>query len=343
MSEEGVDLTDITFSPVNYELEIPDHLPSFNIPEDNLLTIDGVRLGQHLFFDPILSADSTLSCASCHFPEKAFTDGTAVSVGVNGNVGRRSSMSLVNIAYTFNGLFWDGRVETLENQALEPVEDPLELVEDWDNVEQKLRRSQRYQELFRKAFGISKATEIDRLLAVKAIAQFERIIISADSKFDRVEYYDTEAYTISELNGRDMFFDADPMTPDAECGHCHNGPLLTTQQYVNNGIEKVDDLVDFPDKGRGEVTGLLFDNGKFRAPTLRNIALTAPYMHDGRFNTLEEVVDHYNSGGHFAENLDPLIQPLGLSEQQKADIVAFMHTMTDTSYLQNPFIINPFE
>ena len=339
---DSKDLTDIDYNPQNYPLEIPEYFPSFAIPEDNPITVDGVVLGQHLFFDPILSADSTISCASCHLPEKAFTDGTKVSVGVNGNVGRRSSMSLVNIAYAFNDLFWDGRANSLEAQALEPIEDPLELIEDWDNVENKLKRSKRYQELFRKAFGITNSDEITRLLTVRAIAQYERIIISGNSKFDKVEYLDIAAYTLSELNGRDMFFDADPMTPDAECGHCHNGPLLTTQQYVNNGIEEVENLEDFSDKGRGEVTGMLFDNGKFRAPTLRNIELTAPYMHDGRFATLEEVVDHYNSGGHFAENVDPLIQPLGLSEKEKADIVAFLRTFTDTSFMKNSYITSPF-
>ncbi|GLR19629.1 cytochrome-c peroxidase [Portibacter lacus] len=339
----GVDLTEIDYAPKTYPIAIPDHFPTFTIPDDNPITEDGVRLGQHLFYDPILSLDSTVSCSSCHLPEKAFTDGVAVSTGVNGNVGRRSSMSLINIAYAFNGLFWDGRSNTLEAQAIEPVQDPLELIEDWDNVEEKLRRNERYQTLYRKAFGISNSDEITRDLTVKAISQFERILISGDSKYDRVEYGTNAAYTNEELNGRDMFFDADPLTPDAECGHCHNGPLLTTQQYINNGIQQVEDLASFPDKGRGEVTGIIFDNGKFRAPTLRNIALTAPYMHDGRFETLEEVIEHYNSGGHFAENLDALIQPLGLTEEQKSDLLAFLHTMTDTSYLTNPFIVNPFD
>ncbi len=342
-TNEGIDLTGIPYNAIPYSLDIPDHLPTFQNPEDNPLTEDGIRLGQHLFYDPIMSADSSVSCSSCHLPEKAFTDGQAVSSGVNGLTGRRSSMSLVNIAYAFNGVFWDGRTGTLENQALEPIEDPVELLESWENVEKKLRRSPMYQELFRKAFGIALNTEIDRVLTVKALAQYQRIIISADSKFDRVEFGNNATYTNDELAGREMYFDDDPFFPDAECGHCHNGPLLTTHEYFNNGIEQVENLSSFPDKGRGEVTGILFDNGKFRAPTLRNIALTAPYMHDGRFNTLEEVMDHYNSGGHFAENIDPLIFPLNLSEKQKGDIIKFLHTMTDTSYMSNPLITNPFK
>jgi len=342
-SVNGIDLSSISYEPKTYDLEIPDHLPGFTIPEDNPLTEDGIRLGQHLFYDPILSLDSTIACASCHLPEKAFTDGTAVSTGVDGSTGSRSSMSLVNVAYAFNGLFWDGRTMTLEEQALQPVEDPLEQLESWSNVEQKLRRSEMYRRLFRKAYGISNSNEMTRDLAAKAIAQFERIIISGNSKYDRVEFGTNAAYTNAELDGRDMYFDVEGMSPDAECGHCHNGALLTTQQYLNNGIESVESLADFPDSGRGAVSGILFENGKFRAPTLRNIELTAPYMHDGRFETLEEVIEHYNSGGHFAENIDALIQPLGLTETQKSNILAFLKTMTDTSYLENPLIVNPFQ
>lgn len=343
LPDSSVDLTGIPYSPSNYDLIIPDHFPSFEIPNDNPLTVDGVVLGQHLFFDPILSLDSTISCASCHKPELAFTDGQPISRGVNGLTGKRSSMSLLNIAYAYNGLFWDGRSMTLEEQALLPIEDPVELLEDWDNVEHKLRSHDRYQELFRKAFGIRNADEITRDLAAKALSQYQRVLISGDSKFDRVEFGNNAAYTNEELEGRDMYFDADPFLPDAECAHCHNGALLTTQEYFNNGLDRAETLNDFPDIGRGAVTNILFDNGKFRAPTLRNIALTAPYMHDGRFETLEEVMDHYNSGGHYAENIDPLIVPLGLTEQQKENVIKFLHTMTDTSYLSNPFVKNPFK
>lgn len=341
--DQGVDLSDIIYNPTNYDLEVPDHLPSFTIPEDNPLTLEGIRLGQHLFYDPILSSDSTVSCSTCHIPELAFTDGLALSEGVGGAKGRRSSMSLVNIAYAFNGLFWDGRSMTLEEQALLPIEDPVELIEDWENVEEKLRRNRTYQSLFRKAFGIAVSDDITKELAVKSLAQFQRIIISADSKFDRVEFGTNTAYTNEELRGSELFFDIDPFTPDAECSHCHNGALLTTQTYFNNGIEQVESLNDFPDKGLGEVSGILFENGKFRAPSLRNIELTAPYMHDGRFETLEEVIDHYNSGGHFAENIDPLIRPLQLTEEQKSDLLSFLTTMTDTSYLTNPLIVSPFK
>jgi len=338
---KGVDLTDISYEPMPYQVVVPDYFPDPVSPMDNPLTYDGVQLGRHLFYDPILSLDSTLGCVSCHLPEKAFTDGLKVSEGVDDNFGRRSSMSLINVAFAKDHFFWDGRSPTLEHQALLPVEDPVELLESWDNVEVKLRRSERYRSLFRKAFGIANSNEITRDLAAKAISQFERIIISANSRFDRERRGET-FYSAEEQNGFDMFFDTSSILPDAECAHCHNFPLFTTNEFFNNGLDSVNDLKDFPDLGRGEVTEYLFDNGLFRAPTLRNIELTAPYMHDGRFATLDEVMDHYNSGGHPSENIDPLIKDIGLSESQKQDIIAFLKTLTDTSYLDNPDVLSPF-
>jgi len=236
----------------------------------------------------------------------------------------------------------DGSITTLEAQAIEPVINPIELHEDWGNVEDKLRDHDTYPEMFRKAFGIEHKGDITKELAAKAIAQFEKIIISGgNALIDRILRGDTFP-SDSQFNGYDMFNDISPDLPDAECGHCHNGPLLTTNDYFNNGLDGVSDLNDFEDLGRGEVTDYIFDNGKFRAPSLRNIALTAPYMHDGRFETLEEVIDHYNSGGHYADNLDPLITELNLNDEQKQDIINLLHTFTDTTYLQNPDLLSPF-
>ena len=181
-------------------------------------------------------------------------------------------------------------------------------------------------------------------MAAKAIAQFERILISSgNSKFDRVFLRGEGFPDDEEENGYDMFFDTTPELPDAECGHCHNTPYITTGEFFNNGIQDVNSLEDFPDKGLGAITGVLQDNGKFRAPSLRNIELTAPYMHDGRFETLEEVIDHYNSGGHLADNLDPLIRPLLLTEEQKNNLVLFLKTLTDEEFVNNPLFQNPFE
>ncbi|MEL6925384.1 MAG: cytochrome c peroxidase, partial [Bacteroidota bacterium] len=285
--DEG-DLSNIEYQPVSYEFDLPKGYQQIDQPEDNQATEAGVQLGRFLFFDPILSADGTMSCSSCHEPVAAFTDNQAVSKGIDGVAGVRSSMSLVDLAYNNRGLFWDGRIKTLEEQALLPVEDPIELHDDWGNVVNKLKAHPDYPSRFRKAFGIDHVREITKELAVKAIAQYERALISpGNSKYDRVVQRREEFFEDEELNGYDMFFDISPELPDAECGHCHNGPYMTTHEFFNNGLQNVNSLDDFPDKGLGAFTGVRQDNGKFRAPTLRNIELTAPYMHDGRFETLE--------------------------------------------------------
>ncbi len=336
------DLTHIPYQPTSVTLDIPSNFPPMDIPEDNALTEEGIRLGRHLFYDPILSLDSTISCSSCHQQELSFTDGRAVSEGIDGLTGTRSSMSLENVGYVSVGLFWDGRAETLEEQALEPVENPVEMHEDWPNVEEKFRRHGEYPGMFREAFGIQHTGEITKELAVKAIAQFMRTMISGESKFDRVQN-NQAFFTDQELMGYDLFFDLPNNLPDAECGHCHNVPFFSVSGYFNNGIDSVETLDDFPDLGRGAVTGKRLDNGRFRPPSLRNIELTAPYMHDGRFETLDEVLEHYNSGGHYARNLDANIRELHLDEEHKEAIKAFLRTLTDTNFTQNPAFSNPFE
>lgn len=344
--DKGIDLTDIAYDPQPYVVDYPEYFPDLSDPVDNPLTYDGVQLGRHLFYDPIISVDSSMTCVSCHDPKKAFTDGLAVSPGVDGSLGKRSAMSLVNVGFVRKDFFWDGRSPSLEHQAVLPIEDPLELQDDWDNVEKKLQNSELYRNLFRKAFGISNSDEMTRDLAGKALAQFQRIIVSANSKFDR-EQQGRTFFNSDQQNGFDMFFDTNQVLPDAECGHCHNWPLFTTNEFFNNGITQVESLDDYPDKGLGALTDYRFDNGKFRTPTLRNIELTAPYMHDGRFATLEDVLDHYSSGGHKSDNLDPLIVSkeeggLGLTSGQKEDIIEFLRTLTDTSYLKNPDVLSPF-
>ncbi|MDQ3141392.1 MAG: cytochrome C peroxidase [Bacteroidota bacterium] len=336
------DLTGISYSPRDYNLQIPNGFPSLAVEPENPMTYDGVQLGRHLFYDPILSSDSTLACASCHSPDKAFTDGTALSKGVLGMEGTRSSMSLLNVAYFNKGLFWDGRASTLEKQALEPVTNPVELHETWSNVEIKLKRHAKYPELFRKAFGISKKTDITKELAVKAISQFERILLTGGNSLYARQTRGEVFFNIDQQEGMDMFLNLDPALPDAQCGHCHAPPMFAASDFFNNGLEKVTTLEDFKDKGRGAVTGLLSDNGKFKASTLINIHLTAPYMHDGRFNTLEDVMTHYTSTVHFAPNLDPNVAKLKLNEKQKNQVLEFLKTIIDTSYLQNPDIFSPF-
>ena len=340
---DTIDLESIAFNPQEFDLRIPAGFPSMDIPADNLMTVEGVELGRHLFYDPILSIDSTQSCSTCHQLQANFTDNLAVSPGVDGVSGTRSSMSLLNVGFYDTGLFWDGRVITLEEQALLPVEDPIELNDSWPNVENKLRRSEFYPIMFREAFGISDISEITRDLATRALAQFERSLISSgNSKYDRVIAGDA-VFTDQELDGHDIFFDENPdQSLHAECGHCHNAPLFTTNEYFNNGIDAVNSLSDFVDAGRGEVTQTPFDNGAFRVPTLRNIEFTAPFMHDGRFETLDEVIDHYVSGGNRADNLGAVLRPLQLSDQNREALKAFILTLQDDDFLNNPAFSSPF-
>lgn len=342
-SEMGGDLTLFPYQPESYDLQIPEGFPQMVIPADNPLTVAGVSLGRHLFYDPILSVDSTQSCSSCHLQAANFTDNLAASTGVDGITGNRSSMTLLNIGFHNTGLFWDGRVMTLEEQALLPVEDPIELHDSWPNVERKLRRHSMYPKMFREAFGIERQEDISRDLAVKAIAQFERTLISSgESKYDRVVAGEA-VFTDQELDGFEIFFDInEDQSQHAECGHCHNAPLFTTNEYFNNGIDAVESLADFTDLARGKVTGQRFDNGAFKVPTLRNIEFTAPFMHDGRFSHMEEVIDHYATGGNPADNLGAVMRPLSISEKNKAALLAFINTLQDEVFLQNPAFSSPF-
>ncbi|MCB9306169.1 MAG: c-type cytochrome [Lewinellaceae bacterium] len=356
----GCDLTGIPYNPTPYTILKPDHFPQVPVPAGNPQTAEGVQLGRRLFYDPILSGDSTMSCSSCHLPQGSFTDNKAVSKGIDGIEGRRSAMSLLNIAYATNGLFWDGRAAALEDQALLPVEDPIEMHATWTQVVGRLQDHSEYPELFRKAFGISSCSQITKELAARALAQFERILISSGtSKFDLFTNGDAE-FEDEELRGKLMFFDegqnASPALPDAQCFHCHGGITLTGNNYFNNGLDSVGALNEFVDIGRGDVTKNPSDYGKFRAPTLRNIALTAPYMHDGRFATLEEVMAQYNDNGFGVSNEDIFVQQIGfpvtvgstvhysgLTAQQTKDVIAFLHTLTDTTFVNNPDIQDPFQ
>ena len=331
----GADLTDLPYEPVTYAFELPGHFQDLRQPADNPATVDGVALGRHLFFDPLLSRDSTVSCASCHRPELAFTDGRALAEGIDGRLGRRSSMSLVNVGLQAS-FFWDGRSGSLEEQSLHPVEDPLEMDHDWAAVERDLREHPDYPARFRRAFGIERVGEIDRDLVAKALAQFERSITSGTSEFDRVVYGLEGFLSDLEEEGRFLFF-TEPSTEHPGCAHCHNAPTFAdvdiTGGFRNNGLDSAEGVTDFLDLGRGAVTGNPFDNGKFRAPTLRNVELTAPYMHDGRFATLDEVLDHYASGGHYSPTLDPQILPFRLDDHRRAALKAFLLTLTDAEAL----------
>lgn len=345
------DLTDIEYDPIPVEIDIPPYvleingsipvIPQMPIPEDNQLTEDGIELGRHLFYDNILSADSTQSCSSCHLTAASFTDNLPVSFGIDGIPGTKSSMNLLNVGYFDNGLFWDGRSNTLEEQALIPVEDVVELHDTWPNVITKLKRHESYPTMFRKAFGIEKKSEITKELAAKAISQFERSIYSFESKFDRFLRNEV-LLEDDERDGLEMFLDLPGAINDAHCSHCHAMPLMTSNDYFNNGLQEAATLDDFLEKGRGLITGPA-QNGFFRAPSLRNIELTAPYMHDGSMATLEEVMDHYISGGKPSPNRDTFIPAIDLDSYERQAIIAFMKTLTDTKVINEERLQSPFK
>ncbi len=344
-----------TYNPTLLTLNTPYYFGSnYEIPPDNPTTEEGVELGRMLFYEKKLSGDNTQSCGSCHQQRKAFTDGNRFSKGIEGLDGTKNAMSLANLLWTPR-FFWDGRSVSLEEQALIPIQDPIEMHETLENAVAKLQATEIYPPRFFAAFGSDSITATN---IGKALAQFQRTLISADSKYDRYlrgEYQPTEL----EMEGITLF----QTHPIAEiglrggnCGDCHLGALTSGdlngfQGFHNNGLDTDENLKP----GLAKVTGNAFDRGKFKAPTLRNIALTAPYMHDGRFATLEEVLEHYDQHIQRSETLDPLIieasneivipgEPikLHLTTREKEAILSFLHMLTDSSFIQNEKFSNPF-
>lgn len=309
-----------------YMIVIPEGFPDMDIPENNPMTVEGVELGKKLFHDPILSKDGTQSCASCHLQSSSFSDPNRFSIGINGLQGSRNASAIINLGFT-NHFNWDGSASTLEEQGFEPVVNPIEMNNTWPNVENTLNSDSTYKELFRRAFNIQK---IDSTHVVMAIAQFERSLISVNSRYDKYLRQELQL-TPSELNGYVIF-----NSEQGDCFHCHGTNKLMDNSFHNNGL----DSEPFLDNGLGEVTGLAPDYGKFKTPTLRNIEFSAPYMHDGRFATLEEVVEHYNSGGKYSSTVDPLMKKLGvglqLTNQQKQDLIAFLKALSDPDFINNP-------
>jgi len=314
------------------------------IAADNKLTVQGVKLGRILFYDKKLSSDLSMACASCHLQEFAFADTAKFSIGVQGKPGGRQTMTVFNMAWHSNEFFWDGRAHLLRDQSLKPIQDKLEMDETLPNVVAKLQASQMYRDQFKRAFGTDEITDTKMSLALE---QFMNSIVSNKSKYDRY-LNDTTVFTASEKRGRRLFFeDYNPFFPNqsgADCAHCHSGDNFENDKYMNNGI---DDDAGIKDIGREEVTKKASDKAKFKVTSLRNIALTAPYMHDGRFTTLEQVVDHYNSGIKSSATLDPALEQtrakgLFLDAQAKIDLVNFLKTLTDNELTKNPAFSSPF-
>ncbi|WP_411844891.1 MbnP family protein [Roseibacillus persicicus] len=310
------------------EPAIQRHFPQPDFPADNPLTHEGVALGKALFFDPILSKERNLSCASCHQPEAAFSDaGMAFSEGHLGGKSTRNSMPLFNLVW-HREMFWDGRVQTLREQVLHPIEHPDELALPLTEALQRLNATPEYPTTFAKVFG---KAEIDGDLLAKALEQYLLSLISQESRFDQAMRGEVEL-TAEEKRGFELFItehDPDNGLRGADCFHCHGGALFSNHTFANNGLDPT-----FSDLGRAAATGLESDRGKFKVPSLRNLTLTAPYMHDGRFATLEEVVEHYNSGVQRSPTLDPNLAKhpetgLHLTEADKAALVAFLTTLTE--------------
>jgi cytochrome c peroxidase len=318
----------------SYQSRVTRRFPQVTLPPDNPLTEEGVALGRRLFFDPILSVNGTQSCSSCHQAEAAFSDPRRVSTGAHGQPGTRNSMPLFNLAWAHSGMFWDGRAPSLRQQVLMPITDPTEMGESIDNVISKLQADATYPTDFRKAHS----ADITAETLAKSLEQFLLTLISQDSKFDRAARKRDEL-TEEEKIGLKLFVtEHDPARGlrGADCFHCHGGTLFTDNLFHNNGLD-----LESTDTGRMGISGNPADHGKFKTPSLRNIALTAPYMHDGRFATLEEVVEHYNSGVKRTETLDPNLGKhpaagLNLSASEKKALVAFLKTLTDDSFTAPP-------
>lgn len=284
------------------------------IPPGNLNYKAKVELGKQLYFDGRLSKDNQVPCAACHLPANGFADVRQVSIGVGGTIGDRQAPTVLNTA--FNPLqFWDGRVGSLEEQVLGPIQDADEMAETIDNVVKKVGKIKGYQQQFRAVFG----TDVNMQGIAEAIAAYERTVVSTDSAFDKYVLGDANAMDESAVRGMALF------KGKARCILCHNGPNFTDNRFYNLGVPQVGPRKE--DLGRYDVTRMEHDKGAFKTPTLRSIAETAPYMHDGVFKTLEEVVDFLDQGGGQNPNLSPMLKPLGLTQQEKGDLIAFLKSL----------------
>jgi cytochrome c peroxidase len=305
-----------------YHLEYPSRFGEPFIPDDNKLTVNRVDLGKLLFFDPILSGDSSVSCASCHNPALSFSDNKQFSSGVGGKTGPRNSMAIINMAWA-NSFFWDGSALSLEAQARAPIVNPLEMNNTIEEAIARLNRHKDYPQLFFDAYQRLP----DEYSLLRAIASYQRTLVSFNSRYDQFFYEDKwDAFSDSDVRGFQLFYGSGDKV---HCGSCHSGNLFTNNAFENNGLYR-----NYTDQGRYEITFKSSDKGKFKVPTLRNIELTAPYMHNGSFKTLEEVIEHYGLGGQGHTNQSSHVHAHSpLTTQEKEDLVNFLKTLTDTKFI----------
>ncbi|MDX1349959.1 MAG: cytochrome c peroxidase [Putridiphycobacter sp.] len=332
-----------TKKPTAYLFPKLQAFPPMPVNPTNLVTIEGVELGRYLFYDPILSSDSSIACATCHQQAFAFSDGhKRFSEGINNTKLKRNTPALFNLAWN-EALFWDGKAENIEHQVFFPVTDHQEMDLNWQMAERRLNKSTFYRNLFLNAFGVA---EIDSVLVSKAIAQFERTILSYNTRLDRALRREV-FLTKEELKGLELLNDQSK----GNCLHCHPTDanfVGSTGKFSNNGLDVANSPSDYKDKGRGGVTGIPNDMGLFKIPSLRNIAVTAPYMHDGRFNTLEEVLDFYTEGVNKSINIDSKMHfshatGVSLSAEEKKQIIIFLNALTDSVLISSKAFANPFD
>lgn len=304
----------IVLDSTPFVVELPAGFPVISAPSDNPLTQASVQLGKLLFFDRRLSRDATISCGSCHFPKLAFSDTLPLSMGVDGQPGMRNAPPLINLAW-HDAFFRDGGVPSLERQVIAPVHDPVEMDHDLTSASAALRYLEPYASLSMKAYG----RELDPWVLTRAIANYERTLVSGWSRWDRWMQGEANAMTASEQRGWELF-----SSTRLNCMACHSGFDLSDHDFHNVG-----QYLTYEDPGRERITLRSSDNGRFKTPTLRNIARTAPYMHDGTMSSLEAVVDHFASGGLPHANLDPEMRNFVLNVEERADLVAFLRALND--------------
>lgn len=302
-------------------MAVPQGFPAMTVPQDNAFTPARWQLGKKLFYDKSLSVTNTISCASCHHSALAFSDSVALSAGVNGAAGTSNAPTLTNIGY-HSSYTRAGGVPTLEMQVLVPIQEHNEFNTSILDIAAKLAADGTYQSMAQQAYN----RNLDAYAITRALACFERSLISGNSRFDQYQYQGkSTALSAQELQGMQLFF-----SDRTNCSGCHGGFNFTNDQFENNGL-----YLNYADSGRMRFTHLESDRARFKVPTLRNIALTAPYMHDGSINSLEEVIEHYNSGGVAHPNKSALIKPLQLSTAEKASLVAFLKSLSDYTFISN--------
>lgn len=310
--------------PNSNPVKIPAGFPDIDYPVDNVPTAARIALGRQLFYDKRLSRNQTVSCADCHHPNRSFSDNRSFSEGENNALGFRNAPALHNVGY-HTEFFKDGGSPTLELMVQGPIEDPVEMNFNLKQAGDRLKTDQNYMAAARNAYD----REMGPYVIARGLACFVRTLISGNARYDQIERGEGN-YTTEEQRGKDLFFGA------AQCATCHSGFDFSNRTYQNIGL-----YTAYPDSGRARITFQSTDRGKFKVPSLRNIAVTGPYMHDGSLTSLEQVMDHYQAGGKGHPNQHPVIAQMQLTNADKADLIAFLRTLTDDEFLNNTNLSNP--